>query len=227
MKILMIEDDDAIRDLTQIALMAAGFENVVPAVDGKQGLALAKKELPDLILLDLMLPKLDGLSVCRALREDEATRKIPIIMLTAKSEESDIVLGLELGANDYITKPFSNKVLIARIRAQLRSREQRSRGEVIKLSELVINAPMHLAVLGRSELDLTATEFSILELLARNPGRVWTRGQIVSRIKGNDYPVTDRAIDVQILNLRRKLGDWASNIETIRGVGYRMKLIED
>lgn len=227
MKILMIEDDDAIRDLTQIALTAAGFENVVPAVDGKQGLALAKKELPDLILLDLMLPKLDGLSVCRALREDEATRKIPIIMLTAKSEESDIVLGLELGANDYITKPFSNKVLIARIRAQLRSREQRSRGEVIKLGELVINAPMHLAVLGRSELDLTATEFSILELLARNPGRVWTRGQIVSRIKGNDYPVTDRAIDVQILNLRRKLGDWASNIETIRGVGYRMKLIED
>ena len=222
-KILVIEDDEAIRDVVRFTLENNGFSQVITAGDGARGLQIAQREQPSLILLDLMLPQLDGLSVCRELKRDEATRNIPVIMLTAKSEESDIVLGLELGACDYITKPFSNKVLVARVRAQLRSGIEQEQSDEIRYDSLVMNTLEHTAKLDGDTLDLTFTEYGILRLLAKRPGRVFTRDQIVSKVKGDDYPVTDRAIDVQILNLRRKLGTWGTHIETVRGVGYRMK----
>ncbi len=224
-KILVIEDDEAIRDVIRFTLESNGFTQVLTAGDGALGLRMAQREQPSLILLDLMLPQLDGLSVCRELKRDEATRNIPVIMLTAKSEESDIVLGLELGACDYITKPFSNKVLVARVRAQLRSGIEQEQSNEIRYDALVMNTLDHTAKLDGNTLDLTFTEYGILCLLAKRPGRVFTRDQIVSKVKGDDYPVTDRAIDVQIVNLRRKLGTWGTHIETVRGVGYRMKAL--
>lgn len=224
-KILVIEDDEAIRDVVRFTLESNGFSQVLTAGDGARGLQIAQRELPSLILLDLMLPQLDGLSVCRELKRDETTRNIPVIMLTAKGEESDIVLGLELGACDYITKPFSNKVLVARVRAQLRSGIEQEQSNEIRYDSLVMNTLEHTAKLEGNALELTFTEYGILRLLAKRPGRVFTRDQIVSKVKGDDYPVTDRAIDVQIVNLRRKLGTWGTHIETVRGVGYRMKAL--
>lgn len=222
-RILVIEDDDAIRDVILYTLESSGFKNTLSAADGEAGLEIARRERPTLILLDLMLPKLDGLEVCRRLKREESTRDIPIVMLTAKSEESDIVLGLELGAIDYITKPFSGKVLVARIRAHLRQAFDAETSAEIRRDGLVINTSEHSVRLDGKSLELTFTEYGILLLLASRPGRVYTRDQIVSRVKGDDYPVTDRAIDVQMVNLRRKLGTWSVNIETVRGVGYRMK----
>ncbi len=224
-KILVIEDDEAIRDVVRFTLESNGFSQVLTAGDGARGLQIAQREQPSLILLDLMLPQLDGLSVCRELKRDETTRNIPVIMLTAKGEESDIVLGLELGACDYITKPFSNKVLVARVRAQLRSGIEQEQSNEIRYDSLVMNTLEHTAKLEGNALELTFTEYGILRLLAKRPGRVFTRDQIVSKVKGDDYPVTDRAIDVQIVNLRRKLGTWGTHIETVRGVGYRMKAL--
>lgn len=222
-RILIIEDDDAIRDVVRYALESNGFKNILEAKDGDEGLALASRERPSLVLLDLMLPKTDGLEVCRRFKRDEAMRDVPVIMLTARSEENDIVLGLELGAVDYITKPFSTKVLVARVRAHLRQAQDQENASEIRRDGLVLNTAEHTAVLNGESLDLTFTEYGILQLLASRPGRVYTRDQIVSRVKGDDYPVTDRAIDVQMVNLRRKLGAWAAHIETVRGVGYRMK----
>lgn len=222
-KILLIEDEEPIRELIAMTLEASGFANVRTAADGEEGLRIARKQLPDLILLDLMLPGIDGLTVCRRLKSEESTRNIPVIMLTAKSEESDIVVGLELGASDYITKPFSRKVLVARIRTQLRQTADQETGAEVRCAGLVINRESRTVKLDGEPLDLTFSEFEILALLAAHPGRVYTRNQIVVQIKGDDYPVTDRAIDVQIVNLRRKLGEWGQNIETVRGVGYRMK----
>lgn len=222
-RILIVEDDEAIRDVVRYALESNGFKNVLTAADGEEGLRLALRERPALILLDLMLPKTDGLEVCRRLKRDESVRDVPVIMLTAKSEESDIVLGLELGAVDYITKPFSTKVLVARVRAHLRQASDQENSTEIRRDGLTLNTAEHTARLNGELLELTFTEYGILQLLASRPGRVYTRDQIVSRVKGDDYPVTDRAIDVQMVNLRRKLGAWAVNIETVRGVGYRMK----
>ncbi len=222
-RILIIEDDEAIREVVRYALESNGFKNTLSAADGESGLKIALRERPALILLDIMLPKLDGLEVCRRLKRDDATRDIPVVMLTAKSEESDIVLGLELGAVDYITKPFSGKVLVARVRAHLRQDFDRKNATEIRRGGLVLNTAERTAKLGGKALELTFTEFGILVMLASRPGRVYTRDQIVSHVKGDDYPVTDRAIDVQMVNLRRKLGAWAANIETVRGVGYRMK----
>lgn len=224
-KILVIEDDEAIRDVIRFTLENNGYKTVLTTGDGESGLQIARRELPSLILLDLMLPQLDGLSVCRELRRDDTTRNIPVIMLTAKSEESDIVLGLEMGANDYITKPFSNKVLVARVRTQLRNNFEQEHSGEIRYDSLCMNTLAHTATLSGEALDLTFTEYGILQLLAKRPGRVFTRDQIVIKVKGDDYPVTDRAIDVQIVNLRRKLGSWGTHIETVRGVGYRMKAI--
>ena len=222
-RILIVEDDEAIRDVVRYALESNGFKNVLTAADGEEGLRLALRERPALILLDLMLPKTDGLEVCRRLKRDESVRDVPVIMLTAKSEESDIVLGLELGAVDYITKPFSTKVLVARVRAHLRQAADQENSTEIRRDGLTLNTAEHTVRLNGALLELTFTEYGILQLLASRPGRVYTRDQIVSRVKGDDYPVTDRAIDVQMVNLRRKLGAWAVNIETVRGVGYRMK----
>lgn len=224
-KILVIEDESAIRDLIQMNLHMNGFTNVEAMPDGETGLKKAQEWLPDLILLDLMLPGMDGLTVCRRLMEAQETAKIPIIMLTAKSEESDIVLGLEMGASDYVTKPFSNKILISRIRAQLRRNAETTEtapSRNIQRGMLTIFPLERKVLLEKQPIELTYSEFEILLMLARHPGRVYTRWQIISQIKGDDYPVTERSVDVQILNLRRKLNEWGANIETVRGIGYRM-----
>ena len=222
-RILIIEDDDAIREVVRYTLENNGFKDTSEAADGEAGLNIALRERPALILLDLMLPKMDGFEVCRRLKREESTRDIPVVMLTAKGEESDIVLGLELGAVDYITKPFSGKVLVARIRAHLRQAFEQETADEIRRNGLTLKPSEHTARLNGKPLDLTFTEYGILQMLAARPGRVYTRDQIVSRVKGDDYPVTDRAIDVQMVNLRRKLGAWAINVETVRGIGYRMK----
>lgn len=222
-KILIIEDDPSIRELIIMTLESSGYPNCYEAGDGEEGLTLARKLLPSLVLLDLMMPGIDGLSVCRQLKTEVETRNIPIIMITAKSEESDIVLGLEMGAVDYITKPFSRKILTARVRAQLRGHTNTDSVKEIRCGELIIQTELHSAKLSGEELELTLSEFEILRLFASHPGRVYTRNQIISKLKGDDYPVTERAIDVQIVNIRRKLGQWGTAIETIRGVGYRLK----
>lgn len=220
--ILIVEDEEAIRDLIRINLTAAGF-SCEEAEDGLQALAKAKAARPDLILLDWMLPGLDGLGVLRKLKADPALSTVPVLMVTAKSEENDVVLGLEMGASDYVTKPFSNKVLIARIRALLRRGEEDPPEEIIRYASLTLIPGQRRAVLAGQELSLTCGEFDLLALLCSRPGHVYTRSQIVARTKGEDYPVTDRAVDVQVVNLRRKLGPFGERLETVRGVGYRMR----
>lgn len=222
--ILLIEDDASICDMTKMNLNMNGFRQVYCAADGEEGLALAARLVPDLILLDVMLPGIDGLTVCRNLKNNAALKEIPVIMLTAKGEENDIVLGLEMGADDYITKPYSSKVLAARIAVQLRKKHSAGRRspETIELGALSINPATFSAELGGVPLVLTADEFKTLVLLASNPGRVFTRNQIIHAVKGENYPVTLRAIDMHMVNLRRKLGAWADRIETIRGIGYRI-----
>lgn len=223
-RILIIEDDEALREVIKLALENNGFTNIVTAEDGEIGLKKARELLPALILLDLMLPGIDGLNVCKQLKNSKETEHIPIIMLTARSEEADIVVGLEMGACDYITKPFSNKVLVARIRAQLRSRtDDNNSSEEIHYNNLVIDPSKRTVLINKKIINLTFTEFEILLILSKQPGRVYSRDQIISKIKGQDYPVTERAIDVQIVSLRKKLGSWAKYIETVRGIGYRVK----
>ncbi|MCU0917768.1 MAG: response regulator transcription factor [Planctomycetes bacterium] len=191
---------------------------------GDQALAVARSRLPVLIILDLLLPGLQGLDICRILKADQKTHAIPIIILSAKSEESDIVTGLELGADDYITKPFSSKVLAARLRRILRQgREQNLDRSVIRIHNLVIDPGRCEALLDDRPLALTLSEFNLLYVLARRPGIVLSRYQIVDSLHGGDYVVTDRAIDVQITYLRKKLGPCRDYIETVRGVGYRFK----
>ena len=222
--ILAVEDDEDILELLKYNLAKEGYR-VTAVTSGEEGLQLARSTTPDLILLDLMLPGVDGLEVCRRLKLDAKTRQVPIIMLTAKGEEADIVTGLELGAEDYITKPFSTRVLLARVRAVLRRRRTAPPGEdaLLKIHELVIDPGRHEVLLRGQAIDLTASEFRLLHLLARRPGWVLTRTNIVEGLHGNDYPVTDRAVDVKIVALRKKLGAAADCIETVRGVGYRFK----
>ncbi|WP_288560488.1 response regulator transcription factor [uncultured Victivallis sp.] len=221
-QILMIEDDASIRDMTKMNLNMNGFQQVYCASDGEEGLAMAAQLAPDLILLDVMLPGIDGLTVCRNLKNNPALADIPVIMLTAKGEENDVVLGLEIGADDYITKPYSSKVLAARIAVQLRKKRNGTKGgRTIVLGALSIDLVTHSVSLDGRPLTLTADEFKTLALLAANPGRVFTRNQIIREVKGGNYPVTARAIDMHMVNLRRKLGEWADHIETVRGVGYR------
>lgn len=221
--ILVIEDEESIRDLVVFTLESAGYRRVMGAANGEDGLKLAQAHLPDLIILDLMLPGMDGLDVCRQLKSNDLTKAIPIIMLSAKSDESDVVLGLELGAADYVTKPFSRKILVARVRAQLRQLNEQDESSEIRHDGLVINDELHSAKLNGQDLELTRSEFEIMKLFASHPGRVFTRNQIINRVKGDGYPVTERSVDVQIVNLRRKLGEWGANIDTVRGVGYRLK----
>ncbi len=224
-KILIIDDETEICELIQMTLEMNGFSQIRIVKDGKSGINAAKFWLPDVILLDLMLPELDGLKVCKILKNNPETADIPIIMLTAKDTPTDIVVGLELGASDYITKPFNNQVLVARIRTQLRQfASEQASTKNIRYKSLLINEEEFRAELDGVHLDLTKTEFDILLLLVKSPGRVYTRAQIISSLKNGEYAdIADRSIDVQILNLRRKLGDFAANIETIRGVGYRMQ----
>ncbi|HQL25184.1 MAG TPA: response regulator, partial [candidate division Zixibacteria bacterium] len=217
--ILVIEDEQDIQELIAYNLAREGYR-VVRAVTGEDGLACARREPPALVLLDLMLPGVDGLEVCRQLKHSPATRAIPIVMLTAKGEESDIVAGLEMGADDYIAKPFSPKVLIARIRAVLRRKATGPEDAAARLAihGFIIDPGRHEVSVDGRPVQLTHTEFQILHLLARRPGWVYTRYQIVNQVRGEDVIVTDRSVDVQIVGLRKKLGAAGRYIETVRGV---------
>ncbi|MEJ2722393.1 MAG: response regulator, partial [bacterium] len=219
------DDEEDILELVDYNLSKEGY-TVVRAASGEKALDAARANKPQLILLDLMLPGLDGLDVCRRLKADSQTADIPIIMLTAKGEETDIVLGLELGAEDYITKPFSPKVLAARVRAVLRrgaKTEGSDKGPIV-VGEIEIHPGRHEVVVAGNPVQLTYTEYEILHYLARRPGWVFTRYQIVEAVRGDDYAVTDRSVDVQIVGLRRKLGKHGHVIQTVRGVGYRFRL---
>ena len=221
--ILIVDDEEDIRELLQFNLVKEGYD-VILADTGERALELARNKNPHLIVLDLMLPGIDGLSVCKKLKNEPKTASIPIVMLTAKGEESDIVTGLEIGADDYVTKPFSPKVLIARIRKLLRNTILHAKEKAaIKIHELSIDTARYEVLVKNKKVELTYTEFNILLALVRRPGLVLTRYQIVDAVRGSDYPVTDRAVDVQIVSLRKKLGSCGKYIETIRGVGYRFK----
>jgi len=223
-KILIVDDEKDILELVRYNLAREGYQ-VHSASTGESAIEQAKSVNPNLIILDLMLPGMDGLEVARILKQNSDTSHIPIVMLTAKGDDADIVAGLELGAEDYITKPFSPRVLVARVRTVLRRVQKPGveGGDIIKIHELSINPLRHEVLVKNKPVDLTATEFKILQILAARPGWVFTRNQIINRLRGDDYPVTDRSVDVQIVGLRKKLGVAADCIETIRGVGYRFK----
>ena len=225
-KILIVDDEEDILELVKYNLLKEGYK-IECAGTGEEALEILNKSKIDLMVLDLMMPGIDGLEVTKKVKWDEKLGNIPIIMLTAKSEESDIVIGLEMGADDYVTKPFSPRVLIARIKANLRktnkgdnlNEEDRS----FQIHELTIDFDRRTVNVDDKSLDLTFSEFEILVLLTKRPGWVFTRSKIVDLIRGDDYPVTDRSVDVQITGLRKKLGKYSNYIETVRGVGYRFK----
>ncbi|TYO98121.1 two-component system phosphate regulon response regulator PhoB [Geothermobacter ehrlichii] len=221
--ILIIEDEEDLLALVHFNLSREGYR-VSAAQTGEEGLELARQR-PDLVLLDLMLPGVDGLEVCRRLRQDDATRELPIVMMSARGEEADVVRGLELGADDYVTKPFSIRILLARVAAVLRRRGTAApqEQEVLVHGELEIHPGRNEVLVAGRPVSLTYTEFRVLHLLASRPGWVFTRGQIVNAVRGEDHAVTDRAVDVQIVGLRRKLGACGGLIETVRGVGYRFR----
>ena len=219
--ILIVEDDSTIRTILQMLLRSEGFTHVRSAARGDEGLEAIRREPPQLVLLDLMLPGIDGLTQCRRVREDPTLADVRIIMLTAKSEDEDVVRGLELGADDYVTKPFSREVLLARIHAVLRRNDPLAAGR--DLDGLRIDTRAGSASLNGELLTLTRGEFRLIALLASRPGRVYTRSQIIDAMQDEEKSVTERTVDVQLVGLRKKLGDWASHIETIRGVGYRVK----
>ncbi len=223
-KILVVDDEKDIIELVGFNLTRNGYE-VTTVMTGEDALSRARSENPDLIILDLMLPGIDGLDVCRILRNEPKTAGTPIIMLTAKGEEADIVTGLELGADDYITKPFSPRILLARVKAVLRKIDRTSEGEndLIKRGDLVIDPGRHEVRCGEQLIEMTYSEFSILLFLARHPGRVYTRNQIIKAVRGGNYPVTQRSVDVQIVGLRKKLEPFGPFIETVRSIGYRFR----
>ncbi|OGP71396.1 MAG: DNA-binding response regulator [Deltaproteobacteria bacterium RBG_13_60_28] len=224
-RILVVEDDDDILQLLKYNLAKEGYR-ITGAASGEEALRVLKTGLPDLVLLDLMLPGIDGLEVCRTLKREARTSRIPIIMLTAKGEEADIVTGLELGADDYITKPFSPRVMLARVRTVLRRRhtEPLAQEAPIEIHDMVIHPGHHEVLVEDRPLDLTLTEFRLLYMLASRPGWVFTRDQIVKGVHGDDYPASDRSVDVQVVSLRKKLGLYGKYLETVRGVGYRFKV---
>jgi two-component system phosphate regulon response regulator PhoB len=223
-RILVVDDEEDILELVRFNLDREGYR-VICTTSGEKALEIAKTEFPDLIVLDLMLPGIDGLESTKLLKNDQGTRDIPIVMLTAKGEEADIVTGLELGADDYITKPFSPRILVARVRAVLRRKikEPMEESSVLRIHDLVIHPGRREVLIDGKPVQLTFTEFGILKFLARRPGWVFTRSQIVDAVRGDDYFVTDRSVDVQIVGLRKKLGPAGNYIETVRGVGYRFK----
>lgn len=222
--ILAIDDEEDILELLRYNLSKEGYR-VTCVASGEAAVKTAKTIAPDLILLDLLLPGIDGLEVCRRLKSEPQTRDIPIIMLTAKGEEIDVVTGLELGADDYVPKPFSPRVLLARIKAVLRRRAAAPPAETasLRVQNLVIDPGRHTVLLDGQPLELTVTEFQLLYLLARRPGWVYTRNQIVQEVHGEDYAVTERSIDVHMVGLRKKLGSFGKSLETVRGIGYRLK----
>jgi two-component system alkaline phosphatase synthesis response regulator PhoP len=223
--IVVVDDEEDILELVKYNLEKEGYI-VQTATTGEDAVRLIRKCLPNAVILDLMLPGMDGLDVCKILKNDTTTKQIPIIMLTAKGDESDIVLGLELGADDYITKPFSPKVLRARVKTVLRRSETEllpSEKAVISLPGLLIDTERVEVKVNDKPINLTATEFRILHFLAAKPGWVFTRSQIVDAVRGEDYPVTDRTVDVHMVSLRKKLGEYGNYIDTVRGIGYRFR----
>ncbi len=225
-KILVVEDDEDILDLIAYNLEKEQY-TVLKSNSGEKALARIAKNRPDLLLLDLMLPGMDGLEICKRVKGESATRDIPVLMLTAKGEESDVVAGLELGADDYMTKPFRPRELIARVRTILRRASAPAINpatmEEITLHGISIHPGRREVKVGKKTVDLTYTEFQVLYALAQRPGWVFTRYQIVDAVRGENYPVTDRSVDVQIVGLRKKLGKAGQAIETVRGMGYRMR----
>jgi len=227
-RVLVVDDERDILELVKYNLDREGYHVTVVAT-GEDALAAARTKTPDIVVLDLMLPGVDGLEVCRRLKGDPKTRNIPIVMLTAKGDEADVVTGLELGASDYVTKPFSPRVLTARIRAVLRRGGEAEDDEAtIRIKDLTIHSGRHQVLVKDKPVELTATEFRILLFLARRPGWVFTRQQIVDAAQADDVFVsdrfvTDRSVDVHIVSLRRKLGSAGASIETVRGVGYRVQ----
>ena len=222
-KIVVIEDEVDILEVINYNLLKEGFD-VCSALDGEEGLALIKKEVPDLVLLDLMLPGLDGIEICRKLKTDYSTRSIPIIMVTAKGEESDIVLGLGMGADDYMVKPFRPRELMARIRSVLRRGDFIEEGEgVVSIDELVIDINRHQVKLEGKKIVLTAMEFKLLHFLASHPGQVFTRENLLNHVSSDDTFIIDRNIDVHIRSIRKKLDKHRELIETIHRVGYRFR----
>jgi two-component system phosphate regulon response regulator PhoB len=223
-QILVVDDEEDILELVRFNLTKEGYQ-VISTTTGEKAIEIIRTQRPDLVVLDLMLPGINGLEVAKILKNDSGTRDILIVMLTAKGEEADIVAGLELGADDYVTKPFSPRILAARVKAVLRRKAAASLNgsEVTKIHKLVIHPGRREVLVDNKLINLTYTEFGILSYLAQRPGWVFTRSQIVDQVKGAEYFVTDRSVDVQIVGLRRKLGSAGSYIETVRGVGYRFK----
>lgn len=222
--IMVVDDEEDILELVGYNLERIGYK--VTRVDsGEDALRIARNKEPDLILLDLMLPGIDGLEVCRLLKQDNRTSSIPIIMLTARGDEADVVAGLEVGADDYITKPFSPRVMLARVKTVLRRAgdAQPKKDDVISIKGLVIHPGRHEVSIKGKPVNLTSTEFLLIHQLARRAGWVFTRQQLIDAARGEDYPVMDRSVDVHIVGLRKKLGAFGEMIETVRGVGYRFK----
>jgi two-component system phosphate regulon response regulator PhoB len=223
-RILVVEDEEDIAELVEYNLLKNGYGTTVVS-SGEDALRTARRESPDLVLLDVMLPGIDGLEVCRRLKGEPSTRDIPVVMVTAKGEESDVVAGLEIGADDYIVKPFSPKVLVARVHAVLRRNSEAAPpgGEAVLAGGMEILPGRREVLVKGKPVVLTFTEFNILLLLSRRPGWVFTRSQICNAVRGEPYHVTERSVDVHIRGLRKKLGPGAEFLETVRGVGYRFK----
>ena len=222
-EILVVEDEKDLTELIKYNLEKEGFQ-VFSASNGEEGLKLVQRKRPALVLLDLMLPVIDGLEVCRRIKKDPQTAATPVVILTVKDAEADIVSGLEVGADDYITKPFSPRVLIARVRAILRRYEGSAEAKrVIKLEGLTIDPVRHEVKVDKEDVQLTRMEFNLLKFLAERAGRVLTRNQIMDGVLGEDAVIIDRAIDVHVASLRKKLGEYGPHIVTVRGVGYKFK----
>jgi two-component system phosphate regulon response regulator PhoB len=222
-QILIVEDDRSLAEVLDYNLRQDGYQTIV-ASDGQEGLRQARLRVPDLVILDLMLPLIDGLELCRRLRADPATRNLLVLMLTAKSEETDEVVGFSVGTDDYVAKPFSVKVLLERIRALLRRRDGAvNNGSVVVSQGVMVDRQRHRATVEDRALDLTPSEFSLLEALVRQPGRVFSRAELIDAALGGDSLVLERTIDVHIRALRKKLGAHAVLVETVRGIGYRFR----
>jgi two-component system phosphate regulon response regulator PhoB len=222
-QILIVEDDRSLAEVLDYNLRQDGYQTLV-ANDGQDGLRQAKLRTPDLVVLDLMLPMVDGLEICRRLRADPVTRNILVLMLTAKSEETDEVVGFSVGTDDYVAKPFSVKVLLERIRALLRRREgDTANGSVLVSQGVMVDRERHRVTVEDKPLDLTPSEFGLLEALVRQPGRVFSRSELIDAALGGDSLVLERTIDVHIRSLRKKLGPHAVLVETVRGIGYRFR----
>lgn len=221
--ILIVEDEEDIARILEYNLMGEGFNTLVTSSGEKALGQVARDPLPDLIILDLMLPDVSGIEVCRKIRQQARTRNVPVIMLTAKGEEIDRVVGFEVGADDYVVKPFSVREFLLRVKAILKrtARKEVPDSPVIKIRELSIDATRRKVLIGDQEIVLTVTEFNLLHFLAAKPGWVFSRSQIIDAVKGEDYAVTERTVDVHMVGLRKKLGPFGKCINTVRGVGYR------